>query len=599
MDAFQHYPTPEALAQRAWDKFEDKHISRLLEPHAGGGDLVLPRLYRNQPSWHHGRRPEFTWDAIELDPRHHARLRELGATIVGHDFMHHTSCAMYSHILMNPPFAVGAEHVMHAWNTLFCGEIVAIINAETLRNPCTRIRELLARVIDAHGSVEFITGAFQGEGVQREADVEIALVHLIKRVDADQILGNATQGLKRDETDTNARPWEAPTELALPEGFVEATVRNFDVAVQAAREAAVATARAEHYSRRLGMTLEMMQSKDVGVQSKSAATAAAQANNTAGAARSEFASQYDALKSAAWAQVLRSTHVLSRLSSAAQKRLENEFELIKGLEFTARNVHGFLLGLVQSAQDIQEGMVLDVFDLITRYHSDNTVYYMGWKSNDLHRTAGMRIKRTRFIIPGHTSHAHQSQADWETRRMLGDFDKVFAMLDANASPPGLSLEQLFSHPAEFKKLQQGERCASRYFEVRHYPQRGTIHFFAKDVALIDRFNRLVGRLRQWLPQEPSQASADFERQYQMAEKFDVEVRTAFAKAQRANSRGLYRADPGYLSSGDKGNREAAHEIMFEALQEVLDAKGIHPFAKLENAVAPDTLALPGPVARAA
>lgn len=599
MDPLQHYPTPEALAQRAWDKFEEKHISRLLEPHAGGGDLVLPRLFRNQPSWHHNRRPEFTWDAIEIDPRHHARLRELGATIVGYDFTQHTSCAMYSHILMNPPFAVGAEHVLHAWNTLFCGEIVAIINAETLRNACTRVRELLARVIDAHGSVEFISDAFRGADVQREADVEIALVHLVKRVAADEILGNATQGLAKDETDLESKPWEAPTELALPEGFVEATVRNFDVAVQAAREAAVATARAEHYSARLGMTLEMMQSKDVAVQSKSAATAAAQANNTAGAARSEFAAQYDSLKSAAWAQILRSTHVLSRLSTGAQKRLEKEFEHIKGLEFTARNVHGFLLGLVQSAQDIQEGMVLDVFDLITRYHSDNTVYYMGWKSNDRHRTAGMRIKRTRFIIPGHTSHSHQSQADWETRRMLSDFDKVFAMLDANDSPPGLTLEQLFSHPVEFKRLQGGERCAARYFEVRYYPQRGTIHFFAKDVALIDRFNRLVGKLRQWLPQEPADASPDFERQYQMAEKLDAEVRAAFVKAQRTNSRGLYRADPGYLTSGDKGNREAAHEIMFEALQEVLDAKGIHPFAAIERAPAQETLALPGITARAA
>lgn len=89
----QYYPTPRALAHRAWALFKDKDIVRLLEPSAGTGDLVAPRT--------EARYCHLQWDAIERNPERHARLRELGAQVVGFDFMEFASCAMYSHILMN------------------------------------------------------------------------------------------------------------------------------------------------------------------------------------------------------------------------------------------------------------------------------------------------------------------------------------------------------------------------------------------------------------------------------------------------------------------------------------------------------------------
>src|SRR5690606_32066792 len=145
--------------------------------------------------------------------------------------------------------------------------------------------------------------------------------------------------------------------------------------------------------------------------------------------RNSFASTYDDLKDSAWTGILQSTHVLSRLSHAAHKRVLSEFENIKALEFTVANVYGFLHGIAQKGGEIQLGMICDVFDLITRYHTENTVYYMGWKSNDKHRTAGIRIKRSRFIIPGESHESYRSRASFDVLGMLGDFDRVFAMLD--------------------------------------------------------------------------------------------------------------------------------------------------------------------------
>ncbi|WP_163120537.1 DUF4942 domain-containing protein, partial [Acinetobacter pittii] len=69
------------------------------------------------------------------------------------------------------------------------------------------------------------------------------------------------------------------------------------------------------------------------------------------------------------------------------------------LDFSASNVYSFLIGLIDARGDMLVQMACEVFDEITRYHSENRVYYEGWKSNDRHRTAGWRIKHTRFILP--------------------------------------------------------------------------------------------------------------------------------------------------------------------------------------------------------
>lgn len=110
-DELQFYPTGRELAQQAWNMFENKEISRLLEPSAGRGDLVMARLPEPRHQYDQPRL-SFEWDAVEIDASHHPLLRERGATVVGHDFLAHASCAIYSHILMNPPFNQGAKHVL-------------------------------------------------------------------------------------------------------------------------------------------------------------------------------------------------------------------------------------------------------------------------------------------------------------------------------------------------------------------------------------------------------------------------------------------------------------------------------------------------------
>ena len=57
-------------------------------------------------------------DVIEANLEYHDVLRGKGYHVVDLDFLAHSSAIGYSHIIMNPPFRYGVDHVLHAWSLL-------------------------------------------------------------------------------------------------------------------------------------------------------------------------------------------------------------------------------------------------------------------------------------------------------------------------------------------------------------------------------------------------------------------------------------------------------------------------------------------------
>lgn len=563
----QFYPTPESLAEKAWAMFDDE-IVRVLEPSAGEGHLAKKRPgHGSRDCWHNaGRRVPV--DCVELDVTKHALLREEGFNVVGVDFHQFDGAgAIYSHIIMTPPFIEGAKHVLKAWDVLYEGEIVAILNAETIRNTFSKEREQLARLIAQNGRVEFIEGAFAGSEAERKTDVDVALVYLKKKSSfSKELLGDILDGLKREGHIGLDAGFEEANELAIPGSFIENSVLAFEAAVKAMKESVFAEARASKYADRLGLTMEQVNAEQP-VSEKQRDSSLQWVRRTIHERHADF-------KNRAWSNILRSTQVLSRLSSSAQKRIEAEFEQIKQLEFSVSNVYGFLGGLIAKQGEIQIGMACDVFDLITRYHSDNTVYYMGWKSNDNHRTCGMSIKKTRFVIPGNKADSWSRGISWDGQQMLCDFDKVFSMLDGRQTPE-YGLSDVFRN--SFEELRRGNRVSSSYFDVRYYPGAGTIHFFARDKKLVDRLNKLVGRQRKWLPPEGERVSDAFWLQYDKAEKFDKEVRSEASKGEGR----WYESPFNRMAYRDGDEKAAAAEKVATAIAAVLEKNGIDTVAMLE------------------
>lgn len=506
MNELQYYPTPLRVAQQAWKMFNDRDFVRVLDPSAGNGHLFEGNL---SSKWRHGM--EMKCDAIEMDITKHATLRSKGLHVIGIDFFDLKDASQYSHILMNPPFADGAKHVLHAWNILWNGEIVAILNAETVNNPFSRERKALLEIIQSHGRLAFIGKAFQGADVEVQADVEVVLVHLTKTADTASLVGDLLAEMKADSVtpDDLASTFHERMDVAIPTTVVENSVRAFGAAVQSMKESVMSEARASYYANILGETLAV--------------------RNTGGATKkdvgrawvvSEIGKRYDDLRDRAWAGILRGSAVTEKLSVKAQKRVETEFAQISKLAFTESNIYGFLAGLADNQGKIFAEMACDIFDEIAHnYRDGNCTLYRGWRSNTKH-WVGLKIKSTRFIIPGHRREPYHNCLDWDSERQLSDFDKVFSMMDGKQKP-AYGLVQAFK--TEYENLCKGARVSTDYFDIRFFPRIGTIHFFPRDKSLLDRFNRFVAKHRAWLPSSDNQGSKQFWKQYENSEKFEKEI----------------------------------------------------------------------------
>lgn len=83
----------------------------------------------------------------------------------------------YQLIILNPPFSNGCKHLLKALDmqSRNGGAVVCLLNAETLKNPCTNERMDLKRKLTEYGAnIEFIQDAFLD--AERKTGVEIALV---------------------------------------------------------------------------------------------------------------------------------------------------------------------------------------------------------------------------------------------------------------------------------------------------------------------------------------------------------------------------------------------------------------------------------------
>ncbi len=467
IDSLQYYPTPPKLATTAWGMFNDNMpCSRILEPSAGQGALLLPLL--EQRAW--GRR---SIDVIEVNLSYHPILRELGCRVVDTDFLQFNTSIGYDRILMNPPFNQGVEHVLRAWSLLHSGQLVAIINAETLENPYSAKRQTLSNIIAAHGHVRYIDEAFETSDTQRKTSVRVAVLYLCKEKD---ITINVTENLEVDQM--NERDVQIPNSLILPNSTIKNMVLAFNTAEKAMKTSIIAEAEANYYHEIIGKGTPMDMSPTI----------------TFASIQKTINKRYDDLKIHAWSNVIKSADFTRQFSRNVRKDIETQIDELIHMSFTVDNIHALLAGLLLNKSELDYKMIEDVFDLITKYHTKNRLEYVGWKSNDKHRN-GFKIRKTRFILPN-MKDTYMDTITWNAESILSDIDKVFSLLDGMRTEHFTICDAIEKNSGDFY---ESRRISSHYFDVRFFPGAGTLHFFPRDPALVDRLNRIVGKRRQWLP----------------------------------------------------------------------------------------------------
>lgn len=464
------------LERMAWSRSDTRgkrYISNVLDPSAGAGAIL--KWLKNERGQYHC--PKLM--AIELSPQLAAIVQAEKFDLIANDFLSFVPEGRIDLIVMNPPFSNGDEHLLHAWNILKDGDIVCLLNAETIRNPHTKRRQTLAKVIEDHGSVEFLGPAF--ERAERPTDCEIAMVRLTKVQPESEKLN--FDFMPADETSeagfTNAEV-ETGTDLAKPD-LVGAIVRQYEMSKEAFGDVLRARAKLRFFTRAC---------------TKDPWDVAMKALERGRTDEDAFDAYREMIRAGFWEHCFRSLKMEKYLTKGLMEKVQLFVEQQGKMAFTKENIAKMLETMMLNRHAIMQQAVEAIFDEMTKYHEENRVHPEGWKSNE-----SWKVTR-KVVMPFYIDATWSSQGiriASGRHREVADIDKVMCYLS------GQALEDVVTIYDAVNKLPRDVNMThSTFFKIRGF-KKGTIHLEFLDEKLWNRFNIEACKGKGWIGQQKERA----------------------------------------------------------------------------------------------
>lgn len=467
----QLYPTPASLATRMLAKVNLTGATSVLEPSAGAGDLIDAIMQHFGASY---RYDKLDLDAVEIDPDLAAMLRGKGHRVVWGDFLTFCTWKRYDLIVMNPPFADGAKHLLKALELQapHGGTTVCLLNAETLRNPYTaERRELVARLAGADTEVEYVDRAFAT--ADRATDVEVAIV---KVVTAEPDRSSFIRGeFRAAQEQQQPRPDMPRHDQMVTGDAISDMIADFDM------EAALGAKLIELWEQTAPLILSGSEDYARPLLELKINDRDATVNGFLTGARRK-----------AWKRLFQHPSLVGKLTIGMKNELHQRIDEFAGYDFNLYNIKALQESLVQGLNRGVQDEAIKVFDTLSQRHamtrfSKNVHYYNGWKTND-----AWKVNR-RVIVPTYTGY-FAGYFGSGTKGTLSDIEQVLNYFDG-MSPIERPVESVL---AEKWSNEVGRKIAFHYFDATVYA-KGTIHITFRCPELVKRLNVFAGRHYNMLP----------------------------------------------------------------------------------------------------
>ena len=551
------YPTPANVVEKLLEGIEWYKIENILEPSAGKGNLVdgIAAAYKAE-SWR-SRDAQLSVDCIEIDPYlrsivqykyggqrladMYKRIRELEdnreydytlhqyvcrnpsdaaehrelteekdkrraveCRIVHDNFLTFNSRKRYGLIVMNPPFADGDAHLLHAigLQSRHGGLIRCVLNAETLLNPYTNRRKvLLAKLQELGADVSYLDGAFS-DG-ERKTDVRVAIIKI--DIPAPETGESEIYERLKAAAEVEEMTPDDVTDLAVAD-FLSQIVTQFNVEVDSG------LALIREYQAMQPYILQSLSKED-------------KYNKPILALRVDGDSEYTALnvnrylrltRRKYWKALFTNKEFTGQLTSNLREKYQGMVDKMQNYDFTLFNIKQIMVEMnAEMQQGVQETIVA-LFERMTQQHSwypecqKNIHYYNGWKTNKAHKI------NSKVILPVNGMFSSYS---WEkdtfsvgnAYNTISDIEKVFEYLDGNMSA-NVDLHGVLQAAHD---QGQTKNIQCKFFSVTLY-KKGTMHIKFHNQALVDRFNIYCSQKKNWLPPNYGRtAYADMSREAQV------------------------------------------------------------------------------------
>lgn len=483
------YPTPPALADKLMQGIDWNFAQSVLEPSAGKGDLArvaANKMYnarRGFPVYdEHSKREALEQadiDCVEIDSFLRSQLENTGFRVVHDDFLTFETQKRYDLILMNPPFDRGAEHLLHALELIeHGGTIRCILNAETIRNPCTPARQRLLKALETDSSIEYVSGAFAD--AERSTGVEIAIVH--KTVVRKKPDSTIMEDMRKAPT---YKTQETPQEYAeiVRYNQIEEWVNRYNY------EVACGIRLIEEYEAMIPHILDKP-------SDKYASPILELKLHAGGHDRDARINAYiRQTRGKYWSMIFKQESITQRLTSNLINELHDSVNALMDYDFSVYNILTLVIKMNGKVINGVEDTIVQLFDEWTarcwNEDSPNRHYYDGWKTNDCF-SVGKKV-----IIPFYDAFSSRDKrfSSWRVASKFRDIEKVFDFLDSGRTDWPGDIESVFRIA---ETTQNTRNIDTKYFTVTFF-KKGTAHLVFKDMELLEKFNLFAGQKKGWLP----------------------------------------------------------------------------------------------------
>lgn len=432
----------------------------ILEPSAGDGGILDYLVDKHGLS-------KRGINAIELAADFRTVLQGKGYRVVGSDFLAFDDPYKFDVVIMNPPFADGDSHLLKAWQVVADGgHVICLLNAETINNPYSRERQVVSKIIQAHGSVEPIGRAFKN--AERPTDVECVIVRLQK---PKRGVGWDFRGTYEQDAAVDVESG-AGNELATAD-LIQAIIDQYNVARAALIDNMRSGKAVAYYTQGLGRHF-----------------------NNASYALGDINEQLDTLKKGFWGYVFERTKVGAVTTSNFQKKFEEYKEGAGLMAFTRENIAEVLAMFYENRDAIMQECILSVFDDATRYHRDNIYHPEGWAHNK-----GWMVAK-KIIMPNVVeSNGFYWSMRWSGNgQFVDDLDKAMCFVSGVQADQVLRVRHAIN--GHFDKIKSGAvdynaEFETEFFRIRVY-KKGTMHITFKDELIWRDFNRRAAEGKMWV-----------------------------------------------------------------------------------------------------
>lgn len=503
------YPTPAVVAEQMLDGI-DLDGRAILEPSAGKGDLCDAII--NKHFWRYPEKARHKMHCCEIEPELQATLRGKGYTLVGTDFLTFQPNARYNLIVMNPPFRNGEKHLLHAWDILHEGDLVCLLNADSMRN------SQVERIIEQYGEVIELGRCF--EDAFRETSVNVAMVRLHKKAKPIEF---EVFGGTEDQDKASFTDGDFSSQVAARD-----TIGNLVTMFDRAREV---------YSRMLPLAAELkFYAEQLAPKYDVQWHKTAQEAVFHGEQDAAYNSFVDALKTDAWQKVFELTGARNLMSAKVKADFDKQKAEMLRMAFSKENISGAVFALFENGPEILRRCVLEAFELMTSFDKKNKIHAEGWETND-----AWRVNR-KVIVP---VAVYESFSSWPLCGSVGytyaekldDIDRAMAYLEgrkledvltirralkdfANPLKPGASDTSEHSRDRTANPEWTGQKFCSEYFELVGY-KKGTLHMVFRDTSLWERFNIEAAKGKNWLPDDYKAREKEDRTRNRNADKFGL------------------------------------------------------------------------------